>query len=237
MPKSKVFLIQDIQKESPDVFTFICFYEDGPLRFLPGQFLVAQRYPDGKRASVTFSSAPSDPNGFSFTLKRMGEFGTDFCDKVKVGDPVAFIGPTGPFAMDIHQREPICFLCRDYTSSAARSALLERELEREKTGRVPRGRFFLLHELSAPSEEIFGQEFRKGSPGFFYLPTLDPESGESSRDYPKSRLTAEFVKNNVPNFEATEFYICAEGVDAKFYKAELQKLGISKDKIHLERWS
>ena len=237
MKTQKTYQIQDITPETTGVYTYRFQFDGQRMHFLPGQFVVAQRQSAGKKASVTFSSRPGDPEGFSLTLKRMGEFGTEFCDNAKVGDAISMVGPTGPFAIDIYQRKPICFLGRDYSVSAARSALLEREGQRLQEGKIPRGKFFMMHELSAPEEQLFAEDFQGDAPGFFYLPVLDPAYVGPTRDFPKSRLTAEFIQENIPDLRSTDFYICAEGVDAKFYKAELGKLGIPKTQIHVERWS
>ena len=234
--KTQDFTIAGITLESSDVFTYRFSYQGRSLVFLPGQFVVAQREPQGKKASVTFSSCPGDPDGFSFTLKRTGEFGTDFCDNAKVGDSITVTRPTGVFALDVSQRRPVCFIGRDYTVSAARSALLEREANLSG-GKRPKGKFFLLHELSAPAENIFGQEFRKQTPGFFYLPSLDPAFQGDPGGYELGRITAELLSKKIPQLHSTEFFVCAEGVDAKFYKAELTKLGLKKELVHIERWS
>jgi ferredoxin-NADP reductase len=235
--KTQTFEISDIQPESSDVFTYRCPYQGNPLVFLPGQFVVAQRKPEGKKASVTFSSPPSDREGFSFTLKRTGTFGTDFCDNAKVGDTIEVTRPTGSFALDVSQRRPVCFIGRDYTVSAARSALLEREARFNNGGRRPRGKFFLLHELSSPEERIFDDEFQRDIPGFFCIPTLDPTYRGETSGLQVRRVTAEFIKENVPQLHSTEFYVCAEGVDAKFFKAELKNLELKKELVHIERWS
>lgn len=221
--KTHTYTIEGIKRESPDVYTFRCSYGVEPMVFLPGQFVVAQRG-NGKKASVTMSSPPSDRTGFNFTLKRTGEFGTDFCDKARPGDEITVTRPTGPFALDVSQRRPVCFIGRDYTVSAARSALLERRHRLQYGGERPRGKFFLIHELSSREEQIFAPDFKEESPGFFYIPTL-------------ATVDAQFIKENITQLSATEFYVCAEGVDAKRFKAVLQELGLEKELVHIERWS
>lgn len=236
MPEARVYTISDVVKEAKGVRTYRCNFNGQKFHFLPGQFLLCQRLPDGKRASVTLSSHPSDEEGFEFTLKRMGEFGRDFYELTEVDDEISVIGPSGPFFLDVEERKPQCFIGRDYCVSPARSLMLERNHLIKKTGRIPRGKVFVLHEVSTPEQAIFRPEFEHGQPGFFYHLTVDDESSPDIDD-PLGRINARFIAKHVPNVKNTLFFVCGEGIDVKYFRKELEKLGVDPRNVKKERWS
>lgn len=214
------YIVQDVIEAADQVRVYRFLHGLVPLAFEPGQFVVA-RLPEApdQRASLTLASAPADPNGFELMVKRTGEFGAHFYDRVDIGSSVLLTQPTGPFYPDDGDT-PLCYVGHDYTVPAVRSLLLHYR------GLGKRRPVVLLHEVADPSRVVFAEDFAQAAETGFRWVTLPPGG-----------LTTEAVREHLDDLASYRFFVQAEGAECKRMAATLSELGVDKGRLLKERWS
>ncbi|MBL8150591.1 MAG: hypothetical protein JNN15_11750 [Blastocatellia bacterium] len=236
MPGKETFhyIVQHIHQDLADVRSYTFDFGLSPFRFEPGQFVVGSidYHSERLQAALTLSSSPTNRESFELTVKRTGNFGTKFYDVVQEGDVIEMTQPSGPFKLDINDTRPIFFIGRDYTVPAARG--FYRYLVETNSTRP----FALVHEISSPNELLYNEEFSSGKlKTFVRFAMLDAEIRPEGWRGLMGRISAPIIEKIVKQLNNTVFYVSAEGVDMKYFKAELAKLPIDPQNIHLERWS
>ncbi|MCS7080102.1 MAG: hypothetical protein NZ585_08635 [Chloracidobacterium sp.] len=229
---TRPYTVCRIIQETTDVRSFIFDFGEYPFSFTPGQFAVFHLNAE-RQACLTFSSSPHDQKYFQVTVKRIGNFGTQFYDQVKVGDIIHVTEPMGQLKLQTDSLDPVCFIGMDYCIPAARSFfyyILTRQPERRLT---------LFHELTDSSQILYDDEFKhfeKNSPLTRILILNQPTRpvgwvGGLGRVTPVM-LRSLYLEN--PN---TKFYAAGEYPEIKFYQQTFQSAGIPKSNITVERWS
>lgn len=236
MAKEHFYIIQKIVEESSDVKTYRMSFGERPFTFTPGQFILVKLLPSGPKAPLTLASSPLDQRGFEFTLKRTGDFGTKFFDQAEVGDPISVVGPSGRFCLDIESREPIAFVGRDYSISAARAYLRwARDLWKDSQ-KIPTRKFHLFQEVSATDQVIYEEELSEHLPGFTRTLILDGDPPAQWRDK-VGRVNSSLLTLELEDLRKTEFFVCGEGIDVKQWKKIFEDLPVSDENVHIDRWS
>ncbi len=226
------YTLRRIIQETPDVRSFIFDFGDHPFGFTPGQFVIVHLDAE-RQAPLTISSSPHDQKYFQLTVKRTGNFGTQFYDRMQIGDAVSIGRPMGQLKLQTDSLDPVCFIGCDYCIPAARSFfyyLLVRQPERRLT---------LFHEVTDPSQILYDGEFRhfeQNSPLTRVL-LLNQATRPAGWLGGLGRITPVMVKSLYLENPNTKFYVAGEYPEVKFYQQILQSAEIPKTSIFVERWS
>ncbi len=225
------YTLRRIIQETPDVRSFIFDFGERPFAFMPGQFVIFHL--DDSQAPLTISSSPHDQKYFQVTVKRTGNFGTQFYDRMQVGDTVRIGPPMGQLKLQTDNSEPVCFIGCDYCIPAARSFfyyILVRQPERRIT---------LLHEVSDPNQILYDNEFKhfEQSSPLTRVVLLNQPTRPAGWFGGLGRITPIMVRSLYLENPNTKFYVAGEYPEVKFYQQTLQSAEIPKTSIFVERWS
>lgn len=231
---TRTFAVQYIEEVGPGTRLYRFRHGLAPLQFLPGQFALTcpQRHPQ-RAAPLTFACAPG-ARYFELLVKQTGGFGSQFYADTAVGDLVRFGTSSGTLAARPDDlKRPIVFFARDYCLAALRAYL--QWLTRSSRQEHP---VVLFHELSSPEEKLFAVEFMGFSPHQFQRVNLlagaqapPGWSGECGE------ITAQLVRERVPNWREARYLIQAEAADFRRFQGLLKQLGVAEAQVSAERWS
>jgi glycine betaine catabolism B len=223
------YIVQEVIQELDDVRSYRFDWGLQPLDFKPGQFVACQMLgrASGLKAALTFSTAQRSGPEFQFTLKRTGDFGTEFYDFIQPGDVVSLSRPTGPWCLEPSERRAVILIGRDYTVVGARA--FYQELKAKASGQ----RFSLWHEVSGFCNVLFLQELQKND-WFDRLIFRHYLNAQVEGDDIAGPITLEFLTSQVERLRESAVFVTGEGVDVKRYREMLKGLGIN---AIYEKWS
>ncbi|MFQ3580671.1 MAG: FAD-binding oxidoreductase [Chloracidobacterium sp.] len=230
--ETKPYTIRRILQETPDVRSFILEFGDHPFSFTPGQFTVVHLNAECQ-APLTISSSPHDQKYFQFTVKRTGNFGTQFYDQAQIGDTVSIGEPMGQLKLQTDTLDPVCFLGSDYCIPAARSFfyyILIRQPQRKMT---------LFHEVTSLDQVLYDNEFKhfeQNSP-LTRVVLLNQPNRPAGWAGGLGRITPVMLRSLYLENPKTKFYAAGEFAEVKFYQQLLQAAEIPKQSTFVERWS
>ncbi|MGQ9896410.1 MAG: ferredoxin--NADP reductase [Acidobacteriota bacterium] len=233
------YVLQRIIQETSDVRSFIFDFGEHPFDFIPGQFVIVHLNAECQ-APLTISSSPHDRKYFQVTVKRTGNFGTQFYDQMRVGEKVSIGRPMGQLKLQIDSLDPVCFIGCDYCIPAARSFFYYMLV------RQPQRRLTLFHEITDPNQILYDKEFQhfeQNSPLTRVLLLNQQTSPVNQQTRPAGwfgglgRITPIMVKSLYAENSSTKFYVAGEYAEVKFYQQTLQLAEIPKTSIFVERWS
>jgi ferredoxin-NADP reductase len=230
---SSSYLIQEIVQENSAVRSYTFDFGLASFAFKPGQFCVTQLESSSTlMGALSLTSSPLDKKEFTLTVRRTGNFGSFIYDNARVGSLLKMRPPAGTFELNLQSSVPICFIARDYTVTAARSFFRFLAITN------PHRPFFLLQELSHSSELLFTQEFCSKALTNFKWITIGPDPVRTGEpEHVTGAINARLIMSIFPFWKEAEYYIAAEGIDAKRYKGEMTLLGVENDRLKVERWS
>jgi sulfhydrogenase subunit gamma (sulfur reductase) len=87
-------VIKGVKEETPDVKTFKISPKNGPLNYLPGQFIELTVFGYGEFPTSISSSPEPKKNHFEVTVKKIGDV-TNMLHQLKIGSTVGVRGPFG----------------------------------------------------------------------------------------------------------------------------------------------
>jgi len=194
-----------------------------PMKFTPGQFGFFTFYsPATKTESHPFSFA-SDPSEklLRICIKNLGDF-TSNLKNLKLNDTVIIQGPFGQFGQSFYQNQNIVAIAGGVGITPFISLFKS----------VPKDNLVNYHfYYSAKNESlaIDNQFFLQSKLSrFIYHPWMGDQ---------KSRLSAADIKDQVPEFKESVFYLCGPYAMMISLRDQLMKLGIPQRSIIFEDFS
>ena len=203
------------------------------LDFKAGQFVISNVPHEGKTVKRAYSvaSPPHEPQAVELCVQHVeGGIASTYFWKLKAGDPVSISGPHGTFLLkESLDYEPI-FMATGTGVAPLRSMIRH-----------------LLHiNFTKPSWLFFGtryehallyeSEFRSLAnmrPSFHYIPTVSrPKDWHGEVGHLQDTF-----KKHVTDYTNKEIFLCGWLEVVKAICADLESLGVPKEKLHYEEWA
>jgi ferredoxin-NADP reductase/DMSO/TMAO reductase YedYZ heme-binding membrane subunit len=247
-------------RETPAVRTFRLAPADGgsvPFAFRAGQFLNLMIDVDGKRVgrSYTIASPPTRDGYLELTIKREddGSVSRFLHDMLMTGQTVTISAPAGRFTFDPKKPQRKASVAGGDRESAKEPAeepgvLLiaggvgitpVMSILRDLTDRVWPGNIDLVFSVRTPADVIFADELRllaARHPNLHVHVTL---TRDAPADWPgpRGRITADLLRQLVPDFAARPAFVCGPDAMAKAAGDELIAAGVPAERIMLESFT
>jgi predicted ferric reductase len=186
-------------------------------RFI-GQGVTREEHP------FTLSSAPSEEWG-GITIKSLGNF-TAKIDSLVPGTAVILDGPYGRFSIDPVSKEPLVFIAGGIGITPFFSILKSDDLSPDRP-------VFLFWAAKGEEDLIYKDEISAlaKEKNITFIPMI--RNGQSP-----SFLSAEFMREHLKEpASSCSFYFCGPSPMFRSLEGEWKKLGLSKGKIHYEKFS
>jgi ferredoxin-NADP reductase len=237
MPKNVVEMeIDEVTMELPDTKTLRLKWPEGyETDFKTGQFITLY-WPDTpkyKRA-YSLSSCALDTGFFEVTIKRDGKMGTRIVDWAEKGNKLFVIPPVGRFLPVLEpEKHLVCI-------AGGSGVTPFRGFAREATLRKLETKITILYSVRTTEDIIFNDEFREleqKNPHFKFKVTCTRLSDSDPWPERRSRIGADWVKEQISYINNTIFYAC--GPNALVDNAErlvLEELQCPKEQLKLEKW-
>ena len=225
-------VLEDIIQRTPDVKSFR-FSRPSNFDYLAGQYLIIF-LPDGKggvlKKPLTISSSPTED--FIEVTKKItaGHQFSEAINSVKVGDEIQLNAPFGEFVLDKTQAKiamlsggigitPFRSMCRYAT---------DLQLETD---------IVLIYGNKTSQDIVFKQEFdqmQKKNQNFKIVNTLTRQN--SNWDGNTGHIDVGMINNELPDCSQRLFYLCGPPNMMDAMQHLLQKLGVNKEKIRVEKF-
>jgi ferredoxin-NADP reductase len=226
-----------IFQETPVVKTFRLMDPargDIPFTFLPGQFLTFSAEIHGKRIqrSYTISSSPTQRDYVEITVKReeQGAESRYLHDNVAVGDLLEVSGPGGVFTFTGKEAGSVVLIAGGVGITPMMC------VTRYLTDGAYPGDIFFLYGARTTQDLIFREEIeylQKRHANLHFVATLSHAEGDSWSGA-KGRISKEFIADSVPDIARRRVHVCGPPPLMETVKAELEELGVPRDKIKTE---
>jgi len=240
---TRVVHVVEVVRETPDAVTLV--FEDPtktPFHFKPGQFFTLLLDIDGEnvRRAYSASSVPEDTHRLALTIKRVaGGLCSNFVnDRVRAGDVIELLGPSGNFAVDI---DPTA--SRELVLLAGGSGITPMmSIARTVLADEPESRVTLLYGNRGEADIIFYQalsSLQKQHPGrlrvrhVLQTPPLDWAGGSGLLD---ETVCGDELTALAPSDDA-HFYVCGPEPMMAAARNVLIARGIPPERLHEERFS
>jgi len=216
---------------APQVRHFVFEAENGPLEYLPGQFVSFVQVLDGKEITRAYSiaSAPRTGNRFDLCLNRVeGGHLSPYLFDMQPGDTIQMTPPLGTFVLRDPPRDSI--LIATGTGIAPFRAFLEAHL------REGSPEFTLLFGVRNESNMLFRSEFEglvALNPHFRFWPTLsrpDP-SWTGLKGHVQNHL-----KEAIGGRRELDFYLCGLKAMVDDVRGILKGMGFDRKQIRYEKY-
>ncbi len=221
---------------SRDVFDFICETE-APLPFKAGQFVSlrfpAEKPPFHRPYSVACRPHPPGDRHFQFCIKKIpsGPASTYLCE-LSEGAELEIKGPSGHFLAD-QQDVPFYYFITTGTGIAPLKAMIEDLLEVQGV-KTP---MFLVFGFRGEVDQFYTdwcREMKARFANFDYAITLSQPTPEWLGL--RGRVT-DYIIHHLQDPAEKHYYLCGVGEMIQDVRQHLESRGVSKDKIHYERFT
>ncbi len=210
-------------------------------RFSPGQYLTLRTKMDGEevRRSYSICSGPDDGE-LRIAVKRIdgGAFSSWAADELKCGDQLDVMTPTGRFGI-----VPAPDEARVHVGFAAGSGITPiLSIVRGVLAREPKSRFFLFYGNRTTSGMLFREELEELKDRFIQRFSVFYVISGEEQDIPilHGRLDGGKVRillrSLVPAASVDHVFICGPAGMSETVEATCREIGISPDRIHVERF-
>jgi ferredoxin-NADP reductase len=237
--------ITEIRQETHDTKIFRL---EAPrdFQFFPGQFVMLKvdmsKHPefkisDGKSAVQTraysIASSPAQKGTIDLLIKkREGGFVSVYLnDFAKVGDKVTLSGPYGKFYFKEGMAKHIVLLSAGCGISALMSMaryVADKKLDTKVT---------MIESARTPEDILFKKELDElGKKGVKIIITLTRTKPEHNWKGCTGRISAELIKENVPDYTDALYFICGMPEFSDGMTATLRGMGVKGENIRTERW-
>lgn len=235
--------ITRIEKETEQASTFFLRNTDGQrVPYKAGQFLTFI-FPHSKtelRRSYSFSSTPDIDQEFSVTVKRItnGEISRLFLDKMKAGDRLKSIAPSGRFTLDTDRKKmrQIFFIAAGSGITPIFS-LLKKVLVHE-----PGSLIVLIDQNHSEADIIFLGKLKQLELEFpAHLKWINLLSNPFSKENPSHRLTNDLLETLILLNRKKEldpvFFLCGPGAFMRMAEFTLKLMGFTDGVIRKEHFT
>lgn len=226
-----------IFSETPNVKTYRLRDPEGgriPFSFLPGQFLTYAAEIDGKlvRRSYTIASSPSQSVYVETTIKRedFGIFSDYMHDKVKVGDLLDVMAPSGVFTFQGSEASSIVLIGGGVGITPLMAAI------RYLTDITWPGDIYLVYGARSSADFIFRDELeylQRHHANLHVAATMTRAAGTSWVG-PEGPITKEFLAQVVPNIAQRRVHLCGPPAMMAAMRKNLAALAVPDAQIKTE---
>jgi ferredoxin-NADP reductase len=236
--------VTGVTEATPTSKTFHLERIDGPLPpFRPGQYVNVFVDVDGVRTSRPYSIAsPPGSEALELTVRdKPGGFVAPYLlNEVRVGDEFETTGPAGTFYHEpLIDGQELVFLAGGSGITPFMSIL--RGALQPGEGH-PRFDIHLLYGSRVPDDVIYGEELAElaaAHPSLHYtLVVSEPPPGFGTGAHAQPCLTgflsADLIREQVPDPAGKTYYICGPGVMYDFCLDALAELGVPRHKVKRE---
>lgn len=233
--KKSKYQVSEIIKESGNIVTVKLASKYGKVfDYQPGQFLyvkIKDKNITSDQHPFTISSSPAQKDFISFTAKELGDY-TNNLKNVSVSSEAIISGPYGIFSYKHHKSlGKLCFIAGGIGITPFLSMIRFMQKE-DKLKEV-----VLLLGVSKTDELICFNELQRAAKEMTNLKIIPIVSGDDSYSGEKGFIDTEKIKKYLPILTEYDFYICGPPVMLDLEIKNLKGLGVSKDRIHFERFS
>lgn len=217
---------------SPNIYEFV-FKKPKSLAFLPGQYFewtLGHRRPDsrGVRRYFTISSSPTEKD-VKLGVRIENTKGSSFKNsllKLSPGQKIYAGNLSGDFTIPKNINEKLVFIAGGIGITPFRGMakyIIDRKEKRD---------IVLFFSNSEPESFVYNDVFKNAEPfGLKTIPVLTKNFENINWNGYKGRLTAEIIKNEVPDYVNRTFYLSGPISMVEGYKKLLGNLGIKPHKI------
>jgi predicted ferric reductase len=195
------------------------------LRARPGQFFVWRFLGRGRWWSAHPFSLSAAPDGRSLriTVKALGDFSARLA-ALPVGTRVLVEGPFGTFTADARRRDKVLLIAGGIGITPIR-ALLE----------TLHGDVVVLYRVVEEQELVLRDELRslQARSGF----ALHEVVGDHRTDEGRRLLTAQHLRELVPDLAEREVFLCGPPGLVDLVKREVRQAGVLRRHLHVERFA
>ena len=198
-------------------------------RFMAGQF-VSVKVGDPAFRSYSICSDASVTDAFDLLVDvRNPGVGADFFRKVQAGEQTSFIGPAGKFHLRPHTKESLMFVATG-AGIAPFISIIQELINQKFTGKVA-----VYFGIRTYGDALFLDFFERAKAAFtdFEL-TLCLSQEQNSPHGRFGRVTSLF---DYTQAQESDVYICGNPNMVDELKGTLEKLGVSPDQIHSEKFT
>lgn len=233
----KPYVLESIEKTTPDIFTFSFRAQDGAVvDFSPGMFVMLcyKNSETGEEISRAYSIANAPPSDhFEFTITMIHGMLTSKLEVAKPGDIYYISGPYGQFKIEFGEGSKILLLGGG-TGVVPFIATMKR-LKKEG-GRMADA--CLIYSVRYPTEIIYRDlldSYAKDMGLKLLVTVTRPQPGDGWAGQ-TGRIDADMIKKFVPDLAERTCFICGPPPFVKAVKDALVSLGVGAKAIRAEMW-
>ena len=232
----KPYVLESVEKLSPDIFRFRFRAQDGAaVDFTPGMFAMLA-YKDGKTGeeiarAYSISSVPN-ADYFDFIITMIHGQLTSKLEVAKPGDVYYISAPYGQFKIDADPRKKFLFLAGGSGLVPFLSAI---EYVKSKGSCIDAN---MMYSVRFPYEIICKDELQGLVDCAMLKLTVTvtrPKEGDGWTGQ-TGRIDAEMIKKYVPDLAERTSYICGPMAFVNALKGALMELGVAEKEIMAEMW-
>ena len=231
-------LVSRIFDETAQVKTFRLTDPAGgkiPFNYLPGQFITVTVALDGlsKKRSYTIASSPTVRDYCEITVKRedLGTVSQYLHSQVNEGDVLEFTGPSGRFTFTGQEADSIVLIAGGVGVTPLMS------ISRFLLDRSWKGDIFFLFSCKTKENIIYREELEylaRRHPNLHITFVLEEGVDEADDMYVAGRVTAEILRDHVPDVASRRAHICGPPAMIAAVRKVLIDLGVSEQNIYTE---
>jgi predicted ferric reductase len=224
------FDLVGVSRETHDTWNLL--FEGKKPNYKPGQFMIINLVRDGKVSEshpFTISSSPTRDR-LSITAKEVGDF-TSTIGETKTSHSAYIDAPYGVFSFLNHDVQHLVFIAGGIGITPFMSMLryiYDSKLERNIT---------LIWGNKTEDDIVFREELDKMAAEMTSWKIIHVMSKQENWQGEKGYVDAEKLEKYVDNLQDSEFFLCGPPVMMLSVEKELKNLGVSKNKIHYERFA
>ncbi len=235
MNETLTYIIKKIEKKQDVVILNLTPKEGSVFDFKPGQYVMLAIY--GKKGNIwqqrSFSlcSSPLNKKFIQLAVKIYGEF-TQKVATLKEGDSVGISGPYGFFVFNEKKMKETILLAGGIGITPFMS-IIRYISEAKLTNKI------LLFYSNRKKEDItFFEELKFISQRHKNIQVIFSLTKNNSQfwEYEKGRIDEEMIKKYCPLFQGKYFSLCGPLQFMESILSQLEKDGVSKDYIEMERF-
>ena len=228
--RRRPYRVASLNRENHDTWTITL--EGEPFAYRPGQFMRIRIEMDGKVTAshpFTICSSPSR-DGIAATIKSVGDF-TAAIGRIKPGAKAYVDAPFGAFSYLNHDARDPVFIAGGIGITPFMSML------RHLLDNDPAKKILLIWGNKTKADIVFQEELDGLASAMPHLKVVHVLSRENDWPGEAGHIDVELLKRHVSDTDQSRFFVCGPPAFTASIRAALAGLGVSKDRIHSERFA